>query len=96
MSGISCPLLQAGMLTRAIPSPNCRVLGPLVFSPGETRPKGVRLAGLQKAGSAGGPVLLTMETCEICRVQARKRAGTLGRGCLIPASYTRNSKGFVL
>lgn len=56
-SGISCPLLQADVLTQAIPSPNCWVLGPLVFSPGETNPKGVRLA---KCG-----LLLTVETCEI-------------------------------
>lgn len=66
MSGTSCPLLQAGMLTHAIPSPNCRVLGPLVFSPGETSPKGVRLAWMQNVGGAGGPVLLTVETSEIC------------------------------
>lgn len=49
------------MLAHAIPSPNFRVLGPLVFSTGETTPKGVRLAGMQNVGSAGGPVLLSME-----------------------------------
>lgn len=52
------PSAAGHTLTQAVPSPHCWVLGPLVFSPGETSPKRVRLAKC-------GP-LSTVETCEIC------------------------------
>jgi len=63
MSGISS--LRAVTLTCAIPSPNCKVLGALISSPGETSPKGARLAGMQNMGCAGGSVLLTMEAWDL-------------------------------